>query len=112
MDCSRGSQWPAIRTDIAVACGVVSEVATGEHAISPFVSFPHRNMRRDLLVQEPSKQLARSVSSIGCKPLRLQAEHHLGSIDHGLGCRHLLIGARWRRLDINDDSVLDRKSVV
>src|SRR5664279_2845094 len=71
MDCPRGSQRPTVRTDIDVALGFVSEVEAREHAIGSFVSFPHGNMRRDVLVQEPGKQLAGAISSIGCEPLRL-----------------------------------------
>src|SRR4051812_24257917 len=89
MDRSRGSQRPTVRTDIEVAFGVIREVEAGEHAISSLVSLPHWDMRRDLLVQQPSKQLARSISGVGCKALRPQAECLFGSIDHGPGCGHL-----------------------
>jgi hypothetical protein len=64
------------------------------------------------LVQEPSKQLAGSIGGIGREPLRLQAERRLASIKHGPGCGHLVIGARRRCLNVDDDSVLDINHVV
>ena len=36
----------------------------------------------------------------------------LGAIDHRLGRRHLIIGARRRRLDIDNDRVLDIDKIV
>jgi hypothetical protein len=51
VDCPGGSQEPTIRTDIDVPHGVVSELATGEHAASRRISFPHGDMRRDVLAQ-------------------------------------------------------------
>src|ERR1700727_3183747 len=41
VDCSRGSQEPAIGTDIDVPLRVISEVATREDAISRWIPFPH-----------------------------------------------------------------------
>ena len=38
MNCSGGSQRPAVRTNIDVARVVVSEVEVGEHAVSSLVS--------------------------------------------------------------------------
>src|ERR1700731_2999770 len=71
MDCSRGSQEPAIGTDIDIPLRVISEVATGEHAISRWIPFPHGDMRRDVLAQQPRKQFAGAVGGIGCEPIRL-----------------------------------------
>src|ERR1700755_2740902 len=65
MDGSRGPQRPTVRTDIDVARSVVSEVEAREHAVSSLVSFFHRNMRGDVLAQEPGEQLARPISGIG-----------------------------------------------
>jgi len=48
-----GSQQPAVRADIDVALGVVSEVEPGEHAVIAFVSLPHRNMRLNTLLPKP-----------------------------------------------------------
>src|SRR6476661_2231442 len=112
MDGSRGPQRPTVRTDIDVARSVVSKVEAREHAVSSLVSFLNRNMRGDVLVQEPGEQLARPISGIGRESSRLKAEGRFGSIDHRPGCRNLVIGARWRRLDIDDDSVLDIDHVV
>ena len=64
-------------------------------------------MRGDVLVQEPG-----TISGIGRESSRLKAEGRFGSIDHRPGCRNLVIGARWRRLDIDDDGVLDIDHVV
>jgi len=48
------------------------------NASRSFVSLPYGNMRRDVFVQEPGKQLAHSVSGIGGEPLRLQASAFSG----------------------------------
>src|SRR6476660_3688686 len=50
---------------IDVARSVVSKVEAREHAVSSLVSFLHRNMRGDVLVEEPGEQLARPISGIG-----------------------------------------------
>jgi len=63
MNCSGGSQRPAVRTNIDVARAVVSEVEVGEHAVGSLVSIPHWNMRRDVPVEEPSQQLASSAQA-------------------------------------------------
>src|SRR6185295_3521754 len=93
MNCSGGSQRPAVRTDIDVARAVVSEVEVGEHPVGSLVSIPHWNMRRDVHVEEPSQQLASSISGIGCYLRSLYAERHLCSFDHGRGCSRLVMGA-------------------
>ena len=46
------------------------------------------------------------------KSSQLKAEGRFGSIDHRPGCRNLVMGTRWRRLDIDDDYVLDIDHVV
>ena len=71
-------------------------------------SYPsHRNMWGDVLVQKPGKQLARSIRGVGRKPSGLESEGRFSPIDHGPSCRNLVIGACRRRLDIEDDCVLD-----
>ena len=57
-----------VRTDVDIALGVVCEGGAREHAISSFVPFPHWNIRRDVLAQEPGQHLARSIGGIGCEP--------------------------------------------
>ena len=53
MDRSRGSQQLAIGADIDVPLSGVREFATGELAIGRWISFPHGDMRRDALAQQP-----------------------------------------------------------
>ena len=79
MDRSRGSQGPAIGTDIEVPLSVVSEVAAGEHAIRRRISFAHGDMRGDALTQQPCKQFADSVGGIGCEPIGLEIKPLLGA---------------------------------
>ena len=64
MDRSRGSQELAIGTDIDVPLSVVAEVAPGERAIRRWISFPHRDMRRDAFAQQPCEQFAVSAGGI------------------------------------------------
>ena len=112
MDCSRGSQRFAVRTEIDVALGVVGEVGAREHTVSSLVPLPYGNMRCNAFVQEPGKHLTGSIGCIGGEPFRLRAEHLLIPIDHGSGCGHLVIGARWRCLDVDNDGVLYIDNVV
>src|ERR1700757_3031132 len=71
MNRSRSSQELAIGADIDVPLSIVSEFATGEHAIKRWMSFPHRDMRRDAFAQQPCKQFAGSIGGISREPIRL-----------------------------------------
>ena len=76
-------------------------------------SLPDRDVRDDLLLfDQPAKELARPVGRVGGKPLRLQTEALLRSIQHGLGCGNFIVGASRRRLDIHNHGVLDVDEVV
>src|ERR1700730_9541252 len=107
MDRSRGPQRFAVRTEIDVALGVVGEIGAREHAVSSLVPLPYGNMRCNALVQEPGKHPTGSIGCIGGEPFRLHAECLLSPIEHGSGCGHLVIGASWRCLDVDDHCVLD-----
>ena len=94
-----------VRTDVDIALGVVSEGGTREHAISSFVPFPHWNIRRDVLAQEPGQHLARSIGGIGCEPFRFQTECLFSPINHGSRRCHLVIGACRRGLNVDNHSM-------
>src|SRR4249919_1482851 len=71
VNCSRGPQKPVVRTDLDVALRVVNEVESGEHAVSAFVSLPHRNMRRNILLPKPGQQPADPIGRVTGKPVGL-----------------------------------------
>jgi hypothetical protein len=66
---------------------VILKVAAREGAIIPLRFVEHGDVWRDaLLLDQPVQHRSRTVSCIPDKPLRLEAEAHLCSLNHGL-CR-------------------------
>jgi len=95
------------RAVVDIACRVISEVAAREGAIVSLRFVVHRNMRRDtLLLDQPVQHRSRPVSGIGRKPLRLETEALLGSLNHGLCRAELGLANGAGRLDVNDDAEL------
>src|SRR5882757_9010525 len=98
---------------VNVARRVISKVATREGAIVPLRFVEHRNMWRDaFLLDQPVQHRSRPVGGIPDKPLRLETEALLCSLDHGL-CRAdfgLPNGAGG--LDVNDDAELHVDEIV
>src|SRR5260370_42388312 len=92
MDRSRGPQRMAVRTDVDIALGVVCEGGAREHAISSFVLFPHWNIRRDVLAQEPGQRLARSIGGIGWEPPKVSTRCLFSSSYTGFPLVHPGIG--------------------
>jgi hypothetical protein len=64
-------------------------------------------MRGNVFVQVPGKQLTSSIGGIGGEPFGPDAERFLGSLNHSSGRGHLVIGARWRCLDVDNDGVVN-----
>jgi hypothetical protein len=102
----------AARTRESVGGRIEDEVAARERAAVGIEPLPHRNVRRDTGTDEPVKELARSLNCIGRQPIWLQIKAFFGAFDHHLGGRDLVIGARWRRLDIDNHCVLDVDQIV
>jgi hypothetical protein len=70
---------------VNVACRVISKVATREGATIPLRLVENRDMWRDaFLLYEPVQHRSCPVGGIPDKPLRLEAEALLCSLDHGL----------------------------
>src|SRR5215468_7906738 len=61
---------------------------------------------------QPAEETARSISGVGSKPLRLQTKATFGSIEHCLCGLDLVIGARGRWFDVDNDCVLDVDEIV
>jgi hypothetical protein len=107
------SEILAIRTDVDAATPVPSEVGKQERAILAFALVPHRDVRRDLLLaDQPAEEAAGAIGRIHSEPLGLQIKAPLGAIDHGSSPSDFVVGPGWRRLDIDDDRVLDIDEVV
>ena len=108
-----GSQHLAVRADVVAASLVPVEVRAREGAVVAVALVAHRDVRRDLLVlDQPTKEPARAVGGVRCKPLRLEIEALLGPVDHGLGCLDLVVGPGRRRLYVDDDRVLNIDQIV
>src|SRR5215468_8231726 len=61
---------------------------------------------------QPAEETARSISGVGSKPLRLQTKATFGSIEHCLCGLDLVIGARGRWLNVDNDCMLDVNKIV
>lgn len=61
---------------------------------------------------DESQEPADPVGRVSREPLRAQPEALPRAFDHCARCRHLVIGARGRRLDIDNDGVLDIDQIV
>src|SRR6266540_5315128 len=69
-------------------------------------------MRCDSAANQPAEETARSISGVGCKPLRLQIKATLGAVEHRLGGLNLVIGTRWRRFNVDNDCVLGIEEII
>src|SRR5450631_1331789 len=101
------------RAVVDVAGRVISKVAAREGAILPLRLIEHRDMWRDaFLLDQPVQHRSRSVSGIPDKPLWLETEALLRSLDHGLCCADLGLANGAGCLDINDDAKLHVDQIV
>jgi len=64
-------------------------------------------MGRDPSTNHEGQELAGAVCRVGDQPLRLETEPPFRAIDHHRRGGDLVIGARRRRLDIDDHGMLD-----
>ena len=58
----------------------VSPKRSADHAVLPITLLPHRNVGRDLVLDESPRELAGPVGCIGGETLRRQGEAGLGAI--------------------------------
>ena len=73
---------------------------------------PNRDVRCDAFANDPGQELSRAVGRIGGEVLRLEPQALLGPIYHGLSSNDLIISARWRRFDIDNDGVLGIDQII
>src|SRR5207237_8256229 len=98
---------------VEVACRVILKVAAREGAIVSLRLVVHRNMwRHTLRLGQPVQHRSRAVSGIGRKPLRLETEALLGSLDHGLRCADLGLTNGTGSLNVNDDAELHVDEII
>ena len=106
-------EFLAGRADIAVALVVVGEVVAREGTVSALGFVEHRDVWLDpLLIDQPVQHLGRAVGGVANQPGRVEIEAFARALDHPLGRRHLGLADRRRRLDIDDDRVVDIDQVV
>ena len=112
MNAARRLQGLAGRAGINILVWIVSKVGPAEGSILARAHVPDCDMGRDLFVDQPGQELAGSVRAVSRKPVRLQAKSLTGPFNHVLCGRHLILGPRWRCLDIDDDRVLGVDQIV
>ena len=113
MHCAAGPEPLSARAVVDVAGRIIAKVAAREGAIIPLRTVEHRDMWRDtLLLDQPVQHRSGPVSGIGDKPLRLETEALLCSLDHSLRRTDLGLANRAGRLDINDDAKLHVDEIV
>jgi hypothetical protein len=101
------------RAVVDVAGRIISKVAAREGAIISLRFVEHGDMWCDaLLLDKPVQHRSRTVSGIGGKSLRLEAEALFGSVDHGLCSADLGLTNGAGCLDINDHPKLDVDEIV
>ncbi len=106
--CAESCRWGRCKHSAVSSNGSLSA-----RRCHPFVRLvPDRNVRGDPASNQPAEEAAGPIGGVGQKPLRLQGETLLRSLDHRLGGFNLIIGARRRRFDIDDHCVLDIDQVI
>src|SRR6201996_2434196 len=107
------SELLSARAMVDIAGRVILKVAAREGAVIPLRLIKHRNMWRDaFLLNQPVQHRSCPVSGIPDKPLRLEAEALLCSLDHGLRRADLGLANRAGGLDVNDDTELHVDEIV
>jgi hypothetical protein len=69
-------------------------------------------VRRDPAANQPAEETAGPISGVGGKPLWLQIEAPLSAIEHRLGRLNLVVHARRRWLNVDNDRVLDVDEII
>jgi len=69
-------------------------------------------MRRDACLDQPAEELAGAIGRVGQKPFGLQALRLLGTLDHGFGRGHFVVGTGRSGLHIDDDRVFDVDQII
>src|SRR5829696_457134 len=98
---------------IDVVGPVISKVAAREGAVIPLRIVEHGDVWRDaLFLDQPVQHRSRTVSCIPDKPLRLEAEAFLCSLDHGLCRPDLGLPNGAGGLNVNDNAELHIDEIV
>ena len=98
---------------VDVAGRIIAKVATRKGAVIPLRLVENRNMWRDaFLLDQPVQHRSRPVGGIPNKPLRLETEAFLCSLDHGLRRSDLGLANGAGGLDINDDAELHVDEII
>src|SRR6059058_721878 len=101
------------RADIAVALVVVGKRVAREGAVGALRFVEDRDVRLNpLLMDQPIQHLGRAIGAVADEALGIEIEACNRPLDHALGCRHLGLTDRRRRLDIDNDRVLDIDQIV
>src|SRR5215469_3933032 len=101
-----------VRAGVLVLLCVESEVAAREGSIIAIRPLPHGDVRGDPSTDEPTEELAGPIGRVRHEALGFQTEPLFGALDHRPGGSDLVVGAGWRRLDIDDHGVLDVDQIV
>ena len=99
------SELLSARAMVDVAGRIILEVAARESAVIPLRLIEHRDVWCDaFLFDQPVQHRSCPIGGIANKPIRLEAEALLCSLDHSLRRADLGLANGAGRLDINDDA--------
>ena len=98
--------------DIDIALLVEDKIGATEGPIGARRLIPHRNVRRDLTIDEPLEQTDRAISRVARESSGLQTKAARGTLYHGPGDRDLHDAIGTRTLGIDDDSSLVVDEVI
>src|SRR4029450_7701498 len=112
VQCAGRVQYFVVRTDIDASLPIPAKVAARECAVLTLTGITYWDMRRNPTADQPAEETASPVSGVGRQPLRLQVEATLGASEHRLCGLDLVVGACRRRLDINNDRILDVDEII
>ncbi len=109
---SRGKNFTA-GTTVEVPGMVIGEVIAREDPVCAGGLVEDCNVRLDaVLIDQPGKHLGRAVAAVTEEPVRIEIEPFERALNHAFGGQHLRLPDCRRRLDIDDDRVLDVDQVV
>lgn len=99
-------QLLALGADVLVVVRIPLEVGAGPGAVAAAGFVEHRDVRRDLAVDQPAQHRSCALGGVGDQAFGMQFECALHPLEHGLGRPDLGLADRSCGLHIHDDAMV------